>query len=97
LLTKQGIELSQPHATLHFTVRSDDPGSSDVAVLRAALTSGRFDKLEESENDLSVSFSEIANISSMVFDRRTMKLNDFLHEHGWAYRGWKYLTDNPGN
>lgn len=97
LLTKQGLDLDQPQAIIHFAERADDRDSSDTNALRLALTSGRFDELQESADGLAVSFCETAKINSMVFDHRTMELNDFLHEHGWAYHGWKYEQDNQDN
>ncbi|WP_282045099.1 hypothetical protein [Roseibium album] len=97
MLRKQGLDLDQPQAIMHFAERSDNSASSDSAALRSALTSGRFNELEEDADGQSVFFSEIAKISSIVFDRRTMELNDFLHEHGWTYLGWKRADDNTTN
>ncbi|WP_156958569.1 hypothetical protein [Labrenzia sp. DG1229] len=87
LLRNQGLDLEQPQAIMHFAECPDNSASSDAAALRSALTSGRFNELEEDADGQSVSFSEIAKIGSIVFDRRTMELNDFLHEHGWGLSG----------
>ncbi|MBO6510918.1 MAG: ribonuclease E inhibitor RraB [Roseibium sp.] len=87
-LQENGLDLSEPLEIDHFAEPGDLTTASTREAFQIALSANRYGDFRFEEDARLLAFSETASLSTMVFDRRTMELNDFLHEHGWIYKGW---------
>ncbi|ASP33699.1 ribonuclease E inhibitor RraB [Labrenzia sp. VG12] len=94
-LLELGIDLKVPQPIRHTATFSGTAPTPDAEALRTALEKNRYQGFELSPDGTSMSFDETAELSSLVFNRRTLELNDFLHEFGWSYKGWSHAEVPP--
>lgn len=93
ILSGKGIDLSTPQTIVHSAERAAGSSSSCAEALQNALALHHYEDFEVFLAGELVSFSETVQPASQAFDKRTMELNDFLHEHGWIYTGWSHAGD----
>ncbi|MEO1106753.1 MAG: ribonuclease E inhibitor RraB [Pseudomonadota bacterium] len=60
----------------------------------SAILSDRGFQVEDRKTEEQLNFTADYTLSSMVFDRKTAELNDFLFKHGWQYKGWNCPAKN---
>lgn len=93
-LIEQGADLSVPVMVYHQAKAREIealPGGkaqTGVNALARELQARGFKPQRPEPGNLALVFGREDKITSMVFDKRTMDLNDFLFEHGWNYGGW---------
>ncbi|MEM1078953.1 MAG: hypothetical protein AAGI09_10535 [Pseudomonadota bacterium] len=91
LLSVAEDDLRAERVVLHQGVSRDGQSTVTRERLEQSLIMNGFQICESTASaDLeTIWFQDTMVPASMVFDRKTSELNDFLHEHGWSYQGWK--------
>ncbi len=88
-LREQGDDLSSERIVDHFAAVVQEQDAASYSKLSEILQTAGFTVGNQgTDRPDYIQFSKATTISSMVFDKKTMELNDFLYEHGWQYDGW---------
>ncbi|MGJ8617610.1 MAG: hypothetical protein ACSHWS_12285 [Sulfitobacter sp.] len=88
-----GLDLESSQCVEHIASFVGGEGALGVEELVELCESHGY-KTENSSKDLVfLIHPNESTLLSMVFDRKTGELNDFLHEHGWKYEGWSIRGD----
>ncbi|MGB1234974.1 MAG: hypothetical protein ACPG5U_04505, partial [Planktomarina sp.] len=77
-----GFDLSKPIRLQHFAEQRVDLTPTKSEEVLAALNGFGFKPVEGTEPKR-LDFERTDKTTSMIFDRNTSDLNDYLYEHGW--------------
>ena len=88
-LTVRGDKLDVERPVLFWASPRTKGKVVEVARLKVDLANSGYFDFDENTETGGVRFKKRTRLNTMVFDKMTANLNDFLFEYGWDYGGWE--------